>query len=77
MYYTVADMEGYQNEFCEEEFYHILENMSPLTSNLNNIAETGMTVAWCQKCKCAPCACVSGTSSIWLARNQQSRKRTK
>lgn len=66
-------MEVYPNEFCDEEFYHILENMSPC---LTNVTET-TSVAWCQKCKCAPCACQN--ASFWMARNhnQQSKKRTK
>ena len=54
-------MEAYQTEFCEDEFYNILETMSPFApSGVNEIVE------FCAKCKSAPCGCLksAGNSNV-------------
>ena len=44
-------MEAYQSEFCEDEFYNILETISPFTTIVNE-------VEFCPRCKSAPCTCL-------------------
>ena len=44
-------MEAYQSEFCDDEFYNILETISPFATSANE-------VEFCPRCKSAPCSCM-------------------
>ena len=50
----VTIMEAYQSEFCEDEFYNILETISPFATSVNE-------VEFCPRCKSAPCTCMKVT----------------
>ena len=68
---SLVVMESYQSDFCEDEFYNILETMSPLTT----LSTT--EVSWCHKCRCAPCSCstIGGSpATIWITRNQPKKR---
>ena len=48
----IVIMEAYQSEFCgEDEFYNILETISPFAATMNE-------VEFCPRCKSAPCTCM-------------------